>query len=148
MPEGWMKNKTKTELLEETRNLKKKNTSLLNKLNKLNYAKSKNTHTILGEIFQNAGIGIAIVDINGIQLEVNTFFAKMLGYSRSYLQKKHFKIFTHPEDVEIDLKLFKQLVSGEKKSYQYIKRYIQKNGRIIWGKLTVTTIKEKTNKSK
>ena len=126
IPESCMKSRTKTELLEETRKLQKKNASLLNKLNKLNYAKSKDTHTVLGEIFQNAGLGIAIVDINGIHIEINNFLAKMLGYSRRYLLKKHFKVFTHPEDVENDIRLFKQLVSGEKRSYQLDKRYIKR----------------------
>jgi PAS domain S-box-containing protein len=50
--------------------------------------------------------------------------------------------------VETDLILFKQLIAGEKKYYQFDKRYIQKNGNIIWGKLTVTTINDKKNKSK
>ena len=146
-----MQNKTKAEFLKEIQKLRRENNSLKNKINKpADTTKSKNNEpkTLLGDIFENAGLGIALVDTTGKQKEVNYFLTKMFGYSKSELLKMHFIDFTYSEDNDKDLKLFKQVVNGKRKSYQLDKRFVKKNGHIIWGKLTVTAIKGKNDKTK
>ena len=143
-----MKEKTKAELLKDIQKLKRENKSLSNKLDKHSKDDRKTTSSLLGDIFENAGLGIALVDPDGNVKEVNYSLTQILGYSKSELQTMHFKNFSHPHDVDSDIRLFNNLISGKRKSYQLDKRYIKKNGQIIWGKLTVTTIKGRNNKIK
>lgn len=136
------------ELLKEIKKLQKENNLLGKRLAHIEDSRVQNTHDILTDIFENAGLGISLVDVHGHHLQVNTSFTKMLGYSKKEMLNKHFKEFTHPHDVKNDLKLFQQMIKGTKKSYKLDKRYIKKNGQIVWGKLTVTTINSKKDKTK
>jgi PAS domain S-box-containing protein len=49
--------------------------------------------------------------------------------------------FTHPDDAEIDLHLFQQLIAGEIPEYTMEKRYIHRDGHVVWGDLAVTVIR-------
>jgi PAS domain S-box-containing protein len=62
----------------------------------------------------------------------------MLGYSTDELSKMKFADFTYPEDVDKDLNLFKELIEGKISKYSMEKRYVHKNGNLIWANLSVT----------
>lgn len=136
------------ELLKEIKKLQKENNLLRKKLTHEEDSRVSNTHGILTDVFENAGLGIALVDVHGNHIQVNASFTKMLGYSKKEMLNKHFKDFTHPLDIKNDLKLFQQIIKGTKKSYKLDKRYIKKNGQVVWGKLTVTTIDVKQDHTK
>jgi chemotaxis family two-component system sensor kinase Cph1 len=70
----------------------------------------------------------------------------MLGYSKEELLSMKFQEYTHPEDLEIEIENKKLLISGEVDNFEMEKRYIHKNGDIIWGKLSVSSIKDNKNK--
>jgi PAS domain S-box-containing protein len=89
-------------------------------------------------IFDNAAIGIAMVEPNGRWREVNDELCNIVGYPREELMQLTFQDITHPEDLETDLSLLHQLVTGKLKRYQLEKRYIKKDGSSIWIELTVT----------
>ncbi|MFD2515946.1 PAS domain S-box protein [Pontibacter locisalis] len=89
-------------------------------------------------LFKNAGVGIAVVDGDGVPIKVNTKLCDLLGYSEEELLVMPFKDFTHPEDMEKDLGLFSELLSGVIDSYEMEKRYVRKDGRVFWGMLTVS----------
>ena len=93
-------------------------------------------------IFESAGIGIALIDIDGVPLETNPALARMLGYSAEELCRMAFKDFTHPEDVATDLQLFREIQEGKRESYQLEKRYRRKDGTIVWGKLTASVVRD------
>lgn len=92
--------------------------------------------------FESAGVGMVLVSLNGQFLKVNQAFCEMLGYSEEELLLKNFQEITYPEDLAMSLEGFKQLVSGQSKTYQTEKRYISASGSIIWGFLTVSVIQD------
>jgi PAS domain S-box-containing protein len=91
-------------------------------------------------LFQEAPIGIALVADDGKPLEVNEQLSKFSGYSRDELLKMTFADYTHPEDIGKDLSLFRELRDGKRDSYELLKRYIRKDGEIVWGGLKVGAI--------
>lgn len=93
-------------------------------------------------IFSNASIGIALLDMEGHPQVTNKALQQMVGYSRKELAQMLFTEFTHPEDADANMKLYKELVSGDRDNYQMEKRYIHKDGRTIWGNLIVTLIRD------
>ncbi len=92
------------------------------------------------KFFEEAPIGISVVHLDGRFLQVNKTYCPMLGYLEEELHQLTFAAITHPEDVEKDLGYAEQLFKGEIPSYQIEKRYIKKNGEILWISLTGTAI--------
>jgi PAS domain S-box-containing protein len=95
----------------------------------------------LRTIFDNAAIGIALVDTKGQPIESNPALQKMLGYSGKELRRMPFAEFTHPDDLAEDLILAQEIFEGKRNYYQIEKRYIKKNGEIMWGNLTASVIR-------
>jgi PAS domain S-box-containing protein len=92
--------------------------------------------------FNNSGSGMALVSTKGAWLEVNPMLLSFFGYEKQELLTKSFEDVTHPEDLNKDLDALKQLLKGEVESYRVEKRYIKKNGGIIWGLLSVSLIQK------
>lgn len=97
--------------------------------------------------FENAAIGIALVNPDGRPAKCNPALVRMLGYSEAELCGMSFSEFTHPEDVEMDVQLFQSLLRGEHDHYEIEKRYIRKDGHIILGRLKVSLVKQPDNTS-
>jgi diguanylate cyclase (GGDEF)-like protein/PAS domain S-box-containing protein len=89
-------------------------------------------------IFENAAIGIALVTPAGGWLKVNDDLCKIVGYSREELVKLTFQDITYPDDLDKDLTLLNQLVEGKINRYQMEKRYLRKDGTVVWIELSVT----------
>src|SRR5262249_28566305 len=92
--------------------------------------------------FENAPVGMAIVGLDFEIRQVNPALCHLLGYSREELLACTFLELTHPDDIEKDLELAQRLVNGKVENYQLEKRYITKDGRIIWGRLSVTLVRD------
>jgi len=92
--------------------------------------------------FEGAAIGIALVNLEGRPIKCNLALTRMLGYSQSELSHLTFSGFTHPQDVEADMQMYRSLVAGERDQYEIEKRYIRKDGQIVWGRLTVSLVKQ------
>ena len=95
----------------------------------------------LRAIFDNAALGIAVVDLEDRLLETNRALQAMLGYSGEELRGEHFSELAHPEDVEADLALYRELTAGERDSYVVEKRYVRKDGQVIDVRLNVSLIR-------
>jgi PAS domain S-box-containing protein len=92
-------------------------------------------------IFEEAAIGIVVTDLEGHATQINATMERMLGYESGELEGVPFTELTHPDDVEVDWKLFTRLVAGEIDDYQIEKRYLRKDGKVIWGRLVVSTVR-------
>ena len=68
---------------------------------------------ILDQAFDNAPIGMAVVDPDGRLLRVNPAFQQLLGMTTQALVGTTFAAITHPEDVDADLGLFGEVLAGE-----------------------------------
>lgn len=82
--------------------------------------------------FDYAAIGMGLLAIDGRFLKVNRSFCEITGYSNAEMLATQFQTITHPDDLEIDLVYARQLLSGEINSYHLEKRYIHKQGHIVW----------------
>lgn len=91
-------------------------------------------------VFEHAGIGMTIVDKTDYIIEANLAYQKMVGYNLQELRRMKIAEFTHPDDAMIDAALFNEVLEGKRESYQMIKRYITKNGNMIWVSLTVSVV--------
>ena len=90
---------------------------------------------------EHAPIGMTMVSLDHRFLEPNARLCRMLGYSAKELESMTFADITHADDLELDLVLLDQLVSGETPSYELDKRYVRHDGSILWGRLTVSVVR-------
>lgn len=86
--------------------------------------------------FDNAAVGMAHVGPDGSWLRVNQRFCEIVGYSREELLQQSFQEITLPDDLDRDLHLFRRLMRGEIEHYHVEKRYIHKQGHVVWIDLT------------
>ena len=91
-------------------------------------------------------MGIAIVDLDFRFLQVNRALCEITGYSSDELTKLRFTDITHPEDIDVDVQLAEQVFKGSRNNYQIEKRYIKKNGEIVWIHLSATVIQDEEGK--
>lgn len=136
--------KTKTELQKEVNRLLRENKKLFKKLESLPDSDSSNgDYKLLNVIFDNVKLGILLIDKTGRLIKVNKTLTTLIGYKSEELLKMKFTDLSHPHDKDISIKLFKEILSGKRDSYEISKRYIHKKGHILWGKVAVTAIKDK-----
>ena len=87
-------------------------------------------------VFEEGPLGLALQGLNHRFLKVNTALVHMVGYSEAELLDLSFIDITHPDDVQADVELSERLFRREMPFYRMHKRYVKKNGDIIWVKLT------------
>ena len=92
-------------------------------------------------IFERVAVGIALVSIDGQLLESNPALQRMLGYAEEELRNQVFNKFMHPDDASIDVDLDGALIAGKRDHYQIEKRFIRKDGGVIWGQLNVSLVR-------
>ncbi len=86
-------------------------------------------------MIENSPIGVSSTDLQGHFIMVNEAYAKMLGYSREELIGKHFNEITYPEDRQDNQNWYKRLVNEKVDFFDLEKRYIRKNGEVIFCRL-------------
>ncbi|MGB3633734.1 MAG: PAS domain S-box protein, partial [Rubrobacteraceae bacterium] len=92
-------------------------------------------------IFEGTTAGIAIVSLDGQLFQTNPALQALLGYDEKELKGMHFTDITHPGDVEKDLELYRELTEGERDSYELEKRYLRKDGSLLWGRLSAAPVR-------
>ncbi len=92
-------------------------------------------------VFEEGPLGLALVGTDYRFAKVNSALCEMLDYPEAELVRKTFAEITHPDDVQADVELAKQLFKGEIPFYRMQKRYQKKNGEIIWINLTASMIR-------
>ena len=93
-------------------------------------------------LFDNAAIGIALVDALGQPVHSNLALQRMLGYTAEELRRMSFVEFTHPDDAAKDWDLAREVFEGQRDHYQIEKRYIKKDGQVLWGHLTASAMRD------
>lgn len=92
--------------------------------------------------FEYAGVGTAIASLDGRWLRVNQALCQFLGYSEEELAERSWRDVTHPDDVELSAEGRARLLAGEIPAFEVEKRYVHKSGKIVWGRLTVSLIRD------
>jgi PAS domain S-box-containing protein len=92
--------------------------------------------------FDHAAIGAAQVGIDGSWLRVNRRLGEIVGYEPEELLQTTFQDITHPDDLEEDLAQVSRLLADELQTYTLEKRYLRKDGSIVWVNLTVSLVRD------
>ncbi len=92
-------------------------------------------------VFDQSAIGMALVNEEGRPIESNPALQSMLGYSAEELSNMFFVDFTHPEDVGASVTLTEELMAGQRDHFQIEKRYVRRDGQVLWGRLTVSLLR-------
>lgn len=93
-------------------------------------------------VFESAAVGMALVDLDGRPVASNPALQALLGYDTDELRGMTFAQCTHPDDVDADLALYRELAAGTREAYQLEKRYVRKDGAVLYGRLTVSLARD------
>jgi diguanylate cyclase (GGDEF)-like protein/PAS domain S-box-containing protein len=96
----------------------------------------------LRAIVRLAPIGIGIVDLEGHTVLSNDALCEMLGYSPQEFAELTFDQFTHPGDVQRNDELFAEMAAGRSEHFEMDKRFIHSDGRVVWGRLQVSLLRD------
>ncbi|MGV0028597.1 PAS domain-containing sensor histidine kinase [Phormidesmis priestleyi] len=95
--------------------------------------------------FDDAPIGIALVSIEGRFLKVNRSLCDILKYSEAELLTQSLQDITHADNVQTYLTTMQQLLADEIQTFQTEERYLQKQGNIVQGALSVSLVRDQEN---
>src|SRR5215467_14128737 len=92
------------------------------------------------KIYQQASMGIAVSEWQGLFHECNPAFCDLLGYTEEELRAMDFVSLIHPEDLEANLVFVRRLQAGEISSFEIENRYLHKNGDPVWVRKFVSAL--------
>jgi PAS domain S-box-containing protein len=92
--------------------------------------------------FDHVTVGMAQLTLGGEFTRVNQAFCAMVGHGAAELVGRHLLEVTHPDDREGELGRLARLVSGEIPSYRREKRYVRRDGAVVWGEVSVTLARD------
>ncbi|MCT7949123.1 PAS domain S-box protein [Ancylothrix sp. C2] len=98
--------------------------------------------------FEQTAVGVALVALDGQFLRANQRYCDIVGYSQEELLTIGFYEISHPEDVQITTEAVRWMRLGEMPLDSIQKRYIRKNGTVVWVNLTLSLVKEKSGEPK
>ncbi|MDR7094637.1 PAS domain S-box protein [Hydrogenophaga laconesensis] len=96
----------------------------------------------LEDTFEQAATGMAHSEIGGAWIRVNQRYCDIVGYTREEMQRMHFRDFTHPDDLELDMRQLKRTLDGEIAHYSFEKRYIHRLGHVVWAYVTISLVRK------
>jgi two-component system cell cycle sensor histidine kinase/response regulator CckA len=94
----------------------------------------------LHHTFEQVGIGMALISLDGRWLRVNRALSEMLGTSPEDLIGLPAESYTHPNDVAADHEATRLLLAGEVRTYTMEKRYLTPSGEVVWGLVNVSLV--------
>ena len=80
----------------------------------------------------DAPVGLVVVDADKHILSANKAFCTLTGYSEQEVINNTYALYTHPDDLPQNLELTDEFFAGKRQEYTYEKRYVRKDGEIIW----------------
>jgi PAS domain S-box-containing protein len=94
------------------------------------------------QAFDFAGIGMALVALDGQFLRVNRSLCDIVGYPEARLLQKKLQDLTHPGDVAAGQRLMAELAEGRRRFYQLEQRYQHREGHTVWIRLTASLVRD------
>jgi PAS domain S-box-containing protein len=91
--------------------------------------------------FEQAAIGIAHMTLAEDWISVNQRYCEITGFSREEILQSRLEDITHPDDVPASREFLDRIRSGELDEYKMEKRYVRKDGSVIWVHLTVSIVR-------
>ncbi len=96
--------------------------------------------------FDKGAVPMTIAALDSRLIFVNAAFSKMLGYSEAELAEMSFFKITHPDDIAANQAGLAPVIRGEKDSFRMEKRYIRKDGRVIWADMSTSSVRDANGK--
>jgi PAS domain S-box-containing protein len=93
------------------------------------------------KLFENNALGVTMTAPNFRFVQVNPAFCAMIGYTEEELTRMTFRDITHPDHIGEDIGHLRLLADKKIPVYRTDKRYIRKDGTILWASLNVSTIR-------
>lgn len=97
-------------------------------------------------VFEDAPIGVALTSVDGSLSRVNRAFAELLGYPAGELAALPWTKLTHPDDVAASAELVRSLLAGEASSGKLEKRYLARDGRVVWAIVQTTLVRDEAGR--
>jgi PAS domain S-box-containing protein len=95
-----------------------------------------------GQAFENANIGMCLVDTEGRFLKVNNQMCEIFGYIQEELEGMTVNDITHPDYLGVSPRFIQRASSGEITHAEFEKQYYHKNGHIVWGQVASSLIRD------
>jgi PAS domain S-box-containing protein len=92
--------------------------------------------------FENAAVGITLVNTEGKYLKANRKYAEILGYDREELERMNVHETSHHEDANISADFIRSAIAGETDSGIFEKRHLHKKGHIVWTQISSTVFRD------
>jgi PAS domain S-box-containing protein len=92
--------------------------------------------------FEQAAVGVAHSSLDGRLLLMNQKLCDIVGYMPEEIVTKTYQEVTHPDDLEAELEYARRLLAGEIESCSYEKRYVRKDGALVWVNLTASVVRD------
>lgn len=108
-----------------------------------NLTEAMKDYRVLDAIVMQSPIGISLTDRSGAFLAVNPTMVGILGYSEDDLKNMTFQQVTLMSDVIFEMELYNAILRGNRDEYDIIKRYIKKNGEVVWSNVRVSVVRGK-----
>lgn len=93
------------------------------------------------QVFEEAPMGIIILDERRHCVRVNQAFCNLVGRNEAELIGREYELFTHPDDLQANMARTKEFFEGKRTRYRLEKRYIKKDGQVIWVAVNATTFR-------
>src|ERR1051326_5511408 len=113
--------------------------------NELKKTERVDNYELFYEAFEASPIGIAVEDLVGRPLYVNSALCMMLGFTQDEMRRKRCAEFSPPEDAQKDGELFQQLRAGSIDRYTMEKRFFRKDGTLTWGRLSISKLTDRSS---
>ena len=97
-------------------------------------------------VFDHSIVGKSITQLTG-EAQINDAFCEMLGYTREELGHTRWQDLTHPDDIAETERQVELLRSGSADSARYEKRYLAKDGSVVWGELSTSVRRDESGES-
>lgn len=102
----------------------------------------QNSEARFRAVFEGAAVGISVRDTEGKLLESNNALQQMVGYSHAEWASLSYADYTHPEDISNADQLFFATARGEREGFQIEKRFLRKDRRPLWGRITASLVRD------
>jgi PAS domain S-box-containing protein len=101
----------------------------------------RNSQRQLAAVFDEAPVGIALIDATGHAFKTNRRLEDMFGYTAREFRRFPFTRVMHPPGADVDWNLFAEMIQGGRHSYQLEKRCVAKDGGVLWASMTVSLLR-------
>ncbi len=104
--------------------------------------KKRESEELYRTTFENAPVGVALLDLQGHWLQANRSLCAITGYSRDEMRGLTYQQLTHPDDLAVEMNTTSELISGRIESREREKRYVRKDGSSVWVHLHSSLVRD------